>query len=193
MTDTSTLRERIAHAMWRNQAERAGTPGIVRGRTPEAFAEASDETRREWLGYADAALAVIGAQPDLRDRIAVALSQAIYQQTEGEWQPNVRQADELAGIVLDAQTEQPDLQLSGREVEGDAPDQTGVSPDTSAAPTDNTALVEAAGAVLRLWENGCKDHSWRQHFHDALGRLALALASREAKLGPDAVGEADNG
>lgn len=68
--------------------------------------------------------------------------------------------------LLDAQTEQP------------AP---------SAASTDNTALVEAAGAVLRLWENGCKDRSWRQHFYDALGRLALALASREAMRAPNQI------
>lgn len=36
------------------------------------------------------------------DAIAVALSKRIYKQTEGGWQPNIRQADELARAALRA-------------------------------------------------------------------------------------------
>ncbi len=36
------------------------------------------------------------------DAIAVALSKRIYKQTEGEWQPSIRQADELARAALRA-------------------------------------------------------------------------------------------
>lgn len=58
----TTKRERIAHAMWRQQAERAA-PSIARWRTPEAFRDADPQLRNEWLGYADAALAVITEEP----------------------------------------------------------------------------------------------------------------------------------
>ena len=34
------------------------------------------------------------------DAIAVVLSKRIYKQTEGEWQPSIRQADELARAAL---------------------------------------------------------------------------------------------
>lgn len=36
------------------------------------------------------------------DAIAVVLSKRIYKQTEGEWQPSIRQADELARAALRA-------------------------------------------------------------------------------------------
>lgn len=44
------------------------------------------------------------------DAIAVVLSKRIYKQTEGEWQPSIRQADELARVALRA------LKGSGDEV-----------------------------------------------------------------------------
>lgn len=66
MTD---LREKVAHAMWLEQAKRAGTPSVIAGRTPIAFANTAEQTRREWLGYADAALAVVPA-PAVPDDVA---------------------------------------------------------------------------------------------------------------------------
>ena len=63
------IREKVAHAMWLEQAKRAGTPSVIAGRTPIAFANTADQTRREWLGYADAALAVIPA-PAVPDDVA---------------------------------------------------------------------------------------------------------------------------
>ncbi|VDS07530.1 hypothetical protein PARHAE_00707 [Paracoccus haematequi] len=97
--------------------------------------------------------------------------------------------------ILDAQTEQPDLQLSARKVEGDAPDQTEVSSGPSAAPTDNTALVEALDVCLE-WIDAVPsdtplpampgfDRDWVDNI-----RNRAALASREAKPAPDAVAEA---
>lgn len=160
----------------------------------------------------------------LRDRIAVALSQAIYQQTEGWWQPNIRQADELAGIILDAHPEQPaDFQLSAPKVGSAAQDQTVVSSSAApvakpcrhpryerigleiwrclhceallsdapaAAPPDNTALVEAAKAMVDL-HNGPASAKRPDVFQRRIAALAAALASREAKPGTDAVREAE--
>lgn len=60
--DRRHLRERIAHAMWHQQALRAA-PNVAKGRTQQAFSEAEPKMRDEWLGYADAALAAMD-EPD---------------------------------------------------------------------------------------------------------------------------------
>lgn len=101
----------------------------------------------------------------LRERIAVALSQAIYRQTEGEWQPNIRQAGELAGIVLDAQTEQP------------APE---------AAPTDNTALLAEVKRLRPHYQSGTSTDIARRQLLDHFEAFAI----RDAQPAPDAVAEA---
>lgn len=85
--------------------------------------------------------------------------------------------------ILDAQTEQPNLQLSDPKVEGDAKGQTEVS--SPAAPTDSTALVEAAHKVLQ-WD-ARRGYPIPYAVRDP---LIAALASREAKPAPDAVAEA---
>lgn len=54
--DLSEPQERVAHAMWRDEA-RTGTPTSVwRGRTREAFREQSPETREKWLARAAVAI-----------------------------------------------------------------------------------------------------------------------------------------
>lgn len=45
-------REAIAAALWLGEAERAA-PSVAQYRTPEAFAEESEDTRRKWLLFAD--------------------------------------------------------------------------------------------------------------------------------------------
>lgn len=76
---------------------------------------------------------------------------------------------------------QPNLQLSGPKVEGDAPDQTEVSsgprPDQS---TDNTALVEAAQNLVKWFYTNIGENKGE------LDDIIAALASREAKPAPDA-------
>ena len=56
-------REYIAFSMWKAEADRAA-PNVGKHRTPEGFAEASDQDRTRWLMLADAAiLALIGDEP----------------------------------------------------------------------------------------------------------------------------------
>ena len=94
------IREIVAHAMWLEQAKRAGTPSVIAGRTPIAFANTADQTRREWLGYADAALVAIPA-PAVPDDVA-----KVQAMKDANWKPSVQywrekaeaQAAELARL-----------------------------------------------------------------------------------------------
>jgi hypothetical protein len=54
--------ERVAVALWRNDAERAA-PNVAKGRTLEAFAEQSEDTRLAWIGAAKAAIAALQVKP----------------------------------------------------------------------------------------------------------------------------------
>lgn len=51
--------EVVAIALWREEAVRAA-PNIVKMRTPEAFADESDDTRMRWRRSASAALRALG-------------------------------------------------------------------------------------------------------------------------------------
>jgi len=56
--------EKIAAELWRVQVIAAGAqPSVVRGRTPEAFSESSDEIRRLYLRQAAAVLDLCGPKP----------------------------------------------------------------------------------------------------------------------------------
>lgn len=48
--------EPVAASMWRQEAMRAGIQSAIHARTPEAFAEESEETRQKWLVLARSAL-----------------------------------------------------------------------------------------------------------------------------------------
>jgi hypothetical protein len=64
---TMSAPERIAAALWREEAVDAGAPpSLAARRTPEAFADESDVIRAKWLKLAHAA---IRAQADLHDTL----------------------------------------------------------------------------------------------------------------------------
>lgn len=48
-------REQVAFSMWKAEADRAA-PNVGKHRTPQGFAEASDQDRTKWLMLADAAI-----------------------------------------------------------------------------------------------------------------------------------------
>lgn len=51
------LLHETAAAMWKQDAKRAHTPkSVIDSRTAGAFAEQSEDTRKQWLGYAEIAL-----------------------------------------------------------------------------------------------------------------------------------------
>lgn len=54
--DLSSVVERMAVAMWAQEAWRAGSYSVSRGRTIEAFRNEASETRDKWLGFAGAGL-----------------------------------------------------------------------------------------------------------------------------------------
>ena len=73
-----TMIERVAWRLWRADSEDAGVPAsVTNGRTQEAFAEQSEDTRRRWLKFARAAIEAMreptdamidaGAMPDCND------------------------------------------------------------------------------------------------------------------------------
>ena len=49
------LQERVAHALWKHEAERAAPPSVAEGRTIEAFRDADESERSRWLGLSNAA------------------------------------------------------------------------------------------------------------------------------------------
>jgi len=55
---TEEMIELAAFRMWHSEAVRAGTPSMVKSRTPEAFANEDTKTRKLWRDYAMAALSV---------------------------------------------------------------------------------------------------------------------------------------
>ena len=61
MTDTNTLRERIAHTIWREEVRSA--PSVMKTRTMEAFLEQDTHHQNRWFGYADAVLRILDAHP----------------------------------------------------------------------------------------------------------------------------------
>lgn len=54
-------RDDIAFEMWREEAS-VGTPGMFKGRTREAWADQSEDTRNKWLRFAGAALRALGGR-----------------------------------------------------------------------------------------------------------------------------------
>lgn len=54
-----TDREKVAAALWRNEAERVDRNTTARRRTLAAFADESEYTRSKWLSAADAAIAAM--------------------------------------------------------------------------------------------------------------------------------------
>ena len=81
--------------------------------TAQEAVPTEDELDEAWksgfnAGFGEAMIAAHPPQPSETvaeaqiDAIAVTLSKRIYKQTEGEWQPNIRQADELARDAMRA-------------------------------------------------------------------------------------------
>lgn len=67
---TDELVERVAHALWLSEAERAA-PNVARSRTLAAFRESlRDDERDKWLGSARAALSASGLEA-LQARVEV--------------------------------------------------------------------------------------------------------------------------
>ena len=100
----SDIREKVAHAMWLEQAKRAGTPSVIAGRTPIAFANTAEQTRREWLGYADAALAVVPA-PAVPDDVAVEILTRTAARADAAEAENKRLREALQDIMADRPSE----------------------------------------------------------------------------------------
>lgn len=63
LEDGIALEERVATALWMNEAERAA-PNVARMRTAQAFAEEGEQVRDRWLGLAAAAIAEMEGIPD---------------------------------------------------------------------------------------------------------------------------------
>ena len=61
------LTQRVAAAMWKAEATDSGTPqSVIDARTPEAFAEQSEQVRKRWAKFARAALPAVSAPVAVR-------------------------------------------------------------------------------------------------------------------------------
>lgn len=61
--------EEIAAALWKAEATDSGTPqSVIDARTPEAFAEQSEQVRKRWAKFARAAMASVSA-PDMAELV----------------------------------------------------------------------------------------------------------------------------
>lgn len=64
-TPVTVSEEHIAARLWRAQAIGTGTPqSLVDARTPEAFKDQSEETRKTWLKFARTAIRAIQENDD---------------------------------------------------------------------------------------------------------------------------------
>ena len=55
LADLIDLQERVAFAMWKQEAVSAA-PNVAKNRTLDGFGDELDETRKRWLGLAGAAI-----------------------------------------------------------------------------------------------------------------------------------------
>lgn len=56
ITDLMHLQERIAWALWQNEAKRANMHSVAESRTPSQFRLESEDVRSRWLGAAGAVI-----------------------------------------------------------------------------------------------------------------------------------------